>query len=146
VYVALRQLKVTRRDESGNVVRDKQGRDVVDTVFPGEEVPGVEFWKYPDIIAHLNLDWMKWDGAGIAPHNGHKGAVVDISAYRGKGPSKRDGAGAEGKPAQLPKKAPAAEIACRLCEKAFKSKGGLRKHVNKAHAEAEKTAESPKAG
>lgn len=88
MYVALRPLKLT--------VKDAEGRNCVHTIGPGEEVD-VASWDYPNIIAHLNLDWIKWQGEGTPTHEAHKGKIVDMAAYRGEKIAEK---------AQAPAKAP----------------------------------------
>jgi hypothetical protein len=66
VYIACRQLKVS--------VPGEGGKCKVLVIDPGQPVPGVETWGYPQIIAHLNMHLIKWVGEheSRAPHNAHK--------------------------------------------------------------------------
>jgi len=72
MYVACRHLKLSVPGEGGTTR--------VVSISPGEQIPGAELWPYPNIIAHLNLGLMKWDGdiEANAPHSAHRqrGGVV----------------------------------------------------------------------
>lgn len=78
MYVAVRPIKLP--------VHGADGRQVSTRVIqPGEEVPGVSGWPYPQIIAHLNLDLIRWDGEARPPHVEHRFATVDMKSYQGAG-------------------------------------------------------------
>lgn len=144
MYVACRVLKV-----------QKPGDTAVRTVQPGELVPEAAGWPYPTLIAHLNLQWLKWDGEEHPPHEAHRrqGVVIPM-VFRDmapKPPRTTDTAppaplhaqdNPKGATAQA--EAPASPNSCTECGRAFGGEKALRSHLAKKHPKA--GANRPQAG
>lgn len=133
-YIALKPLRI-------GILNDRGEQTGVKVIEAGEAVPGIEDWSYPNIIAHLNMDYIKWVGTGTPTHESHRGCVVDMAAYRnekGSVPAKGDQTGGPQRGAT-----PGAQlrtIHCPHCERRFGNKGALSNHV-KRHGIVQKAAD-----
>lgn len=120
-YIALKALRI-------GILNDKGEQTHVQVVEPGEPVPGIENWTYANIIAHLNMDYIKWAGEGAPSHKAYRANVVDMSAYRnekGSVPAKGTGDGLQRGAT------PGAQLPCPHCQRLFGNKGALSNHVKR---------------
>jgi hypothetical protein len=135
LYIACRPIRIEVQEA---------GKSRIRVIQPGEPVLGVEHWGYPTIIAHLNLEFMKWQGElSAAPHEAHKQArgVVIPAIFRKmapRGPSPSATEGPEQAPTRAPDEAgaPASPgvFECPDCPgKSFKSAKALQGHAAAKH-------------
>jgi len=131
MYVACRKLKIS--------VPGEDGKTKVVTVLPGETIPGAEAWTYPNLIAHLNVEAIKWAGSAEknAPHNSHRNqAVVIPLIFRQMAP--KTSPSTPPRPEQSSNSVPV--LSCEACKgKTFKSKAGLSSHQKIKHPEISQT-------
>lgn len=90
----------------------------------GEEVVDAPSWKYPILVSHLNLGWIKWAGAGAPP---------PPQTQSQQKPKPKVEKKASTTPVVQP---PTQSLACTKCDKAgFKSERALKIHVTSKHKE-----------
>ena len=150
MYVACRELKVHTVGSDG-----KPGP--VRIVKPGEPVPEVFHWEYQNILAHVNLEWIKWNGEKTAFHETHKGGNVVIplifKQMRPKKPQTASHPVESGALNSSSSPTPHAAVSsppkgvqkpnwCSECSKGFKSPKALKTHASIKH----RVTDAPKAG
>ncbi len=124
MYVACRPLKVAL---TGDASKFRM-------VAPGDTVPEALGWPYASLIAHLNLEWIKWTGKESPQYQAEDAKVVPIRPVLVVTPEKPK---AE-KPA-------ASDLNCPHCPgRKFKSQRGLTTHMSLKHSQ--RTPEQNQAG
>ncbi len=93
-------------------------------VLPGQVVEDAMNWKYPIILAHVNLNRMKWVEDGKAPAQ-----PKTPKAEKPKAIAPKETAPATTTP-------PAEKVACSVegCGKEFKNERALKIHVTSKHS------------
>ena len=128
MYVACRHFKVAVPGKPGSA------RDVK----PGDEVPEALTWDYSNLIAHLNLEWLKWSGKAVAKHDEHRNkAVVIPLIFKKMAP--KDSTVDPHRVTEGPDSTPVgqARLSCEKCEgRAFRTEAALQAHNRVKHSKA----------
>ena len=129
MYVACRQMKVS--------VPGEDGKAKAITIEPGQTIPGAESWPYPNLIAHLNLQMIRWTGKEVPPHEAHKRKSVTMpKIFRTMAPPRQEAKALSSHSTEIPAKdptPPSQGVSCEQCKKDFKTAAALKNHLKFKH-------------